>query len=513
VTAYRVRRRAFLASLGGALGLQALLSGLEANAQGVAAPPRLLVMHWPLGTLRQRFLPAPTGNDGFASSPLLEPFELSGLHDDMIVLYGLDHRFTAIGGGGNEAGTVFAVTGANSPGTRSNGGEGDDSVAGGPSFDQIFSARAPLLSRPGVAPVNAIADARVFSQETSTQCLSYSYETAQVQSVNPGGMISEHVPLLPEKEPAALYNRLFSSLVPGDVPNAARTALLLRKSVLDSALVELRRLHALAPASEREKIDAHADAVRRLELTLQAEIDTGSANACSLPEAPDGSIVAKSGSRQIQVEDPAEEDATFVSRVGKLHAAVIRAAFQCDLARVATLQWCPGTNHVAFAGMNALEPDAIYEMGSFHYRESSSSFYSGAPPASSHPRAYVYETLTRMYAWFNQQTAEVVSELKAATDIFGGRLLDSTLVPYITEQAQPTDERSPLPALILGGRALGMQGGKLMNFAGATRSHNDLWLTIAQALLQSSDPLSALTTEKFSKSEASPIAGLWLPRA
>jgi hypothetical protein len=510
VTSYRVRRRAFLTGLGGAVGLQSLLAGLEASAEGIPPPPRLLVIHWPLGTLRQRFLPTPTGvNDGFTSSPLLQPFESAGLHDDMIVLYGLGHPFRAAGGGGNEAGTVFAVTGADSPGTRQNGGEGDDAVAGGPSFDQIFSKRVPALQRPGLASVNAIADARVFSNEVSTQCLSYDYETRTISSSQPGGMLAEHIPLMPEKQPLALYNQIFSSIAPGAPSDAALRALLLRKSVLDYALAELTRLRGLAPASEREKLDIHADAIRKVELQLQGQLDGPVSESCVFPSAPDGTLVAKSGSSQIHTDPVASEDAGLVATIGKLHAAVIRAAFQCDLARVATLMWCPGTNHVAFAGMNPTDEAAIYEMGSFHYRELSSSFYSGPTPGGTN--AYVYETLFGMFRWLNQQTADVVAELKAAKDIFGGSLLDSTIVPYVTDQAQPTDERSPLPALILGGRALGMQGGKFFSFPTPARSHNDLWMTIAQAFLKSNEPTNALADEKFVKTSVEPIAGLWAP--
>lgn len=513
MTSYRVRRRAFLASLGGAIGLEALLSGLEASAEGTPPPARLLVIHWPLGTLRQRFLPTPTGvNDGFTISPLLEPFEAAGLHQDMSVLYGLGHPFRAVGGGGNEAGTVFAVTGIDSPGTRQNGGESDDAVAGGPSFDQIFLKHVAQLRRPGVGFVNAIADARVFSNETSTQCLSYGYETRMIPAMTPAGVIiEEHVPLLPEKQPLLLYNQLFSSMAPGAPTDEALRALRLRKSVLDSALTELGRLRTLAPASERDKLDIHADAIRKLELQLQGQLDGPIKNACVAPPAPDAALTAKSGSYQIHQDPVAVEDASLAQSVGKLHAAVIRAAFQCDLVRVASLMWCPGTNHTAFAGMNPYDQQASYEMGSFHYRVFESNFFSGAPPANASINSYVYETLTGMFKWLNQQTADVLAELKAAKDIFGGSVLDSTIAPYVTDQAQPTDERSPLPALLLGGRALGMQGGKFLSFLGAVRSHNDLWLTVAQALLKSNDPMTVLAGEKFATRSAKPIAGLWAP--
>lgn len=171
-----------------------------------------------------------------------------------------------------------------------------------------------------------------------------------------------------------------------------------------------------------------------------------------------------------------------------------------------TRRRCTFPHSVAFAGMNPLDQDAIYEMGSFHYRESNSSFYSGTTPGG--PTGFVYETLFGMFKWFNQQTADVLAAFKAAKDVFGGSLLDSTIVPYVTEQAQPTDERSPLPALIIGGRALGMQGGKYLNFP-VSRSHNELWMTIAQAFLKSNDPVALLADEKFAQTGVQPIPWLW----
>jgi hypothetical protein len=511
MTSYRVQRRAFLASLGGAFGLQALLSGMEASAQGTPGPPRLLVVHWPLGTVQQRFLPTATGdNDGFTTSPILQPFDTFGLHDDMIVLFGLRHDMQGMGGG-NEDGTVFAVTGANSPGTRMNGGEADDGVAGGPSFDQMFLKRVPALQRP-LGFVNASSDARVWSYEISTRCLSYGNQTQPVMSARPGGLIDEHVPLRGELKPLNLYNQLFSSMVPGGDPDAALRALMLRKSVLDSVLPELARIRTLAPAAEREKLDLHADAIRKLEAQLQAQIDDGGAGSCAPPATPDAALaglIKENGPiRMGAVAGP--EDATHVAAVGMAHAAVIRAAFQCDLIRVATLQWVPSTNQVAIAGMNPEMPDAVYEIGSVHYAVSTSSFYAGPPPSSNR---WVYDTMSNIYTWFSRLTAEVVSELKGATDIYGGSVLDSTIVPYITDEADPADRRFPLPAVILGGKALGLQGGKFMNFASAVRSHNDVWMTVAQALMQTNDPVALLADEKFVKTSTAPIPGLWVPPA
>ena len=58
---YRFARRAFLGGIGGAFGLEILLRNMEAAAQGAGAPPRFLMMHWPVGTIRDQFIPTGSG--------------------------------------------------------------------------------------------------------------------------------------------------------------------------------------------------------------------------------------------------------------------------------------------------------------------------------------------------------------------------------------------------------------------------------------------------------------------
>jgi len=65
-------------------------------------------------------------------------------------------------------------------------------------------------------------------------------------------------------------------------------------------------------------------------------------------------------------------------------------------------------------------------------------------------------------------------------------------------------QRSP------GTKALGMKGGQFLIFETNARPQVDVWLTVAQALLQNEDPLGVLpATEKFNRSGAGPIKGLW----
>lgn len=513
---YRFARRSFLAGIGGAFGLRVLLQDLEAMAQGATSPPRFLLTHWPVGTLRQRFLPQGSGST-YTTSPILQPFETAGLRDDMTVFYGFSDRLSCPGGGGHEAGTPFTTTCTNAAGTRQNGGEGDDGVAGGPSFDQIFLKHVPELQRPGAGYANAIADARVDAKETSTQCLSYSYTTRSIASASPGGNITEHTPLLPTLSPAKLYAELFSGFMPGgNTPanqEAAIRALKLRKSVLDFSLSELSELKRLAPGAEAPKIDVHAEAIRKVEQQLSSQImNNGDAGSCELPMKPSDSLSGKTGSK-FDYDNPQTSvaDDTVHEQVGKAHAAIILAAFQCDILRVATLQWAPGTNHVSFKGLYPSDPNKIFMHHPLSHRQPflSSAASSGAPPSGGEARD-IYEFLCNVQTWYNQRMADVLSTFKAAKDAFGGSILDYTCIPYVTEVADSSHSRGPKPALLFGGSKLGMKHGTFVN---SNRPQADLYVTVAQAYLKTNDPMTKLREEKFAASnrDTAPIPNLWAP--
>ena len=117
---YRFARRSFLAGIGGAFGLEALLRNMEAAAQGAGPPPRFLMMHWPVGTIRNQFIPSGSGisyttaKTGQGPGYIISPFDTPELRPHTIALHGFNMDGIRGVGGGHEDGTGFATTGAHS---------------------------------------------------------------------------------------------------------------------------------------------------------------------------------------------------------------------------------------------------------------------------------------------------------------------------------------------------------------------------------------------------------------
>ncbi len=379
---YKFKRRSFLRGIGGAVGLKTMLSNVEASAQGAKSPPRLLITHWPVGTVPPDFIPTPSTDPAIPSnvnSPILMPFATAGLGGDMTVLFGVTtSRLPTNGGGGHEGGTVVMMTGVGAPGTRAGETEGDDAFAGGPSMDQIFLKNVTALQQKGNKAANgfenAICDSRVDFAEVSTQCLSYGYATTSVTPVS-GTIRVQNSPQLPTLRPLDLYTNLFGSFMAptgGGLTAAMIKALKERKSVLDFALRELNQLETLAPASERSKIEIHAQAIRDIETQISNQLNGtggGPAMGCVAPAMPppvSGGAADKANHNDYNNPKTTMADDTLHAQIGGLHMGIIKAAFVCDIIRVATFQWSPGTNHVAFQNLFPGETGTIY----MHHPES-----------------------------------------------------------------------------------------------------------------------------------------------
>ena len=213
--------------------------------------------------------------------------------------------------------------------------------------------------------------------------------------------------------------------------------------------------------------------------------------------APDPAVEAKVGNR-ITYNDPtaAESEQDGIALLGRLHLEVIRAAFKCDITRVATFQWSTSVDAVAFKGMFPDDPDAVYRHHPLSHRINGQRLDT-KPSNIETERLAMFQDNVK--AWYHQRTAEAVASMKAEDDIFGGKLLDHTITTYVTEVANLEHGTSPLAAMVLGGKALGFKHGQYLDFRDAPRPFPNLWLTVLQALLPKANIKDALSDETFMK--------------
>jgi len=345
--------------------------------------------------------------------------------------------------------------------------------------------------------------------------------------------------------------------VSAPVADAMLTQLASRRSVLDFALAEIARLRTMAPSDARDKLQRHYDAVLGLETQLTKTIerqypivtgtggrDAGRGGAGGMGSGGGGGTAGLGGSGGVggtagsagasgtagtagdggaglckaRPAAPADikgmpdwtmgghgnygspkngstDDLATHEATGRLHMEVLRAAFVCDLIRCGTFQWAPAISHVGFKGMYPGDPTGIYQ-----HHAVSHAVGNGSPNEGTSPDTIVTPQIRFLYnveTWYFARHAEILKQWKDTVDGFGNPLLDTTIIPFVTETSDYEDHRTNMPEMIFGGRKLGMQLGQ---YKRGTFTINSFWGTIAQALGYDSTapPLEA------------PIPGLWV---
>jgi Protein of unknown function (DUF1552) len=466
MTSYRFARRSFLSWTGAAFGLHTALRSTEAGAQGMTSPARLLLTQHPTGTVRPAWLPQGAGTT-FTFSEILKPFETAGLRGDMIVIDGLNMDLVPGPGQAHTKGSVSMVTGAPTKWFRPTAG---DPMAAGPSIDQLLLAKAKGLQGTAFKSLQTLCDDRSDAPlAISMRCLTYDVAT-RPQTAAAGSY--ENIPILPTMKPLDLYTRVFGTMMPGGMTSdALLKARAKQKSVLDFSLRELAKLRTMAPAGQKAVLDAHESAIRDMEKELDGQ---GDATKCGNPTAPPDVVRVDDGKlrNDTSPQQSTQADNTQHQQIGEYHQAIIRAAFVCDMTRVATFQWSPGSNEVAFKGLNPGDPQGIYNHHPVSHNVSDAQVLE---PVAANRTAFV-QFLVNVEIWYNTRMADFLTTLKSTKDVFGNPLLDNTVVPYLTEVSIASHAHNPMPLAIFGGKNLGFKGGQFAAFKG--RSYVDFLLTI-----------------------------------
>jgi hypothetical protein len=148
---YKFKRRSFLQACGGSAVLLApLLRNIEARAQGMKAPLRLLILHHPLGAAPGLASWRPNASATTTNFTLpfeSAPFETAGLKPYMVMVDGLNMVFATKDSNANsgqnthEGGMAVMMTGVPVLGRVGQ----QDHAAGGASIDQLLLDNSTVL--------------------------------------------------------------------------------------------------------------------------------------------------------------------------------------------------------------------------------------------------------------------------------------------------------------------------------------------------------------------------------
>jgi Protein of unknown function (DUF1552) len=164
--------------------------------------------------------------------------------------------------------------------------------------------------------------------------------------------------------------------------------------------------------------------------------------------------------------------------LGLTQLRLIKTAFACDYVRVATFMWSAGTNWVVFPGTFQGATIAGNKQSTPH-----------------HPPSHTGETATlnwlnQINSFYSAATATALQEFVNQPDVDGGKLIDNTIIVYLTEVARASDHNQQnMPLILFGGKNTGLRGGTFTKVTGGplpqqanvgsgNRPFNDLWLAL-----------------------------------
>lgn len=302
ITKKTLHRRTLLRGAGAVIALP-LLDAMQPAFLSAApkAPVRLSFSYVPNGIIPQHWKPTGEGRD-FTMNRIMQP--LAPFKGDLIVLSNLaDHNGNALGDGGGDharAGGSFLT----SSHPKKTGGA---DIQAGISVDQV-AARAIGGETQLPSLELGLDDAR-----TVGNCDS-GYSCAYTNSLS---WRAESSPMPPEYSPRRAFERLFGTEdVSLDPETRARRAVY-RKSILDMAREDTKKLMSTLGSADQRKIDEYLYAIRELEKRIQnAEQDTNAFRPT--------------------IEKPTGIPVSFVDHAKLMYDLQIMA-FQADLTRVGTM--------------------------------------------------------------------------------------------------------------------------------------------------------------------------------
>jgi hypothetical protein len=412
-------RRRLLAGLGVSAAALPFLPLLESAAGGPEGPPkRLLLFYHPHGVIYDRWRPTGGAAD-FVLPTILEP--LAPFQDRLVVLDGL--RIAAAGppGGPHTIGPAYLWTG--SP------------MLEGSEFNH------PCCGMHGWASSASVdqAIAAHIGNETPFRSLEFGVQTGGSHPGSRMSYVDANQPLAPERDPQAMFERIF-----GDQNVDTETAARLkaeRLAVIDVVKPELDAALPKVSQSDRLKIEAHLDAISQMQNQF------GSTYACEPPMLED-------------IGDTESFDNTEI--VSHQQLDLIAESFACGVTNVASIMYRRGENDgfpYPFLGI----PDGHHTLS-----------HEGVS------NTVAQDQLTAIYRWYAEQLAYLAARMSTIIEPDGSTLLDNTIIAWGSEIAVGnTHSMENMPFVLLGGGGGALKTGQFHQFPG--QNHNRLLVTLCNA--------------------------------
>jgi hypothetical protein len=428
ITKKHLSRRTFLRGMGVTLSLPLLESMLPAQtplARTAANPKtRLGLCFMPHGAVMTHWTPAEEG--ALKLSPILAPLEPH--RDHVVVISNLAHQMAGPQGPGDNGGDHTRCPAVYLNGVHPKRTDGAD-IRAGTTIDQMAAQK--------------------IGQDTLLPSLELAIEdySGLVGSCDVGfsctymNTISWRTPTTPmpmEINPRVVFDRMFGD---GSTTEERRRRIETQRSILDAVTGQIRRLQGRLGPNDRNRVAEYLDTVREIERRIQIS-EKHSSSDLEVPVSPAG------------IPDDHEEHT-------KLMFDLMALAFEADITRISTFMMAREVSYRTFPKLGISE--------AFH-------------PASHHQNNPArLEVLTRINTYHVTLLAYMLERLKNTPD-GDGTLLDHSLILYGGAMSNSNiHNHAPLPALVAGGAAGRVKGGRHIKYPENTPMANLLMTILDKA--------------------------------
>lgn len=308
------------------------------------------------------------------------------------------------------------------------------SKAGGPTIDQLIAAKIGQDTPVASVHLGVSKHLSVMDSGTTMHALSHK---------------GPNEPQYPKFNPQEVWAELFGAFVPKPDDRALRTSIL--DAVRDQTATLRQRLGKL----DNQRLDAHLEGVRALEKKISA-----APPQCALPDMPSETNTDEGGVEPI-------------SAVNDVMSDLLVYAFSCDITRVASVLFHGGAAETVFS-----------ELGQWNAHHNNTH----DPGAQQEVHEGVVYIMSRF--------ADMLEKFKAAVDVDGKNLLDTSIVFSSSDCAEGISHSVERQPIILAGHGrnkliypgIHVQAAPYPTSAGNT---SDVLLTCLQAFDRSATSVGA----------------------